>query len=131
MIPDPNRFTGRVKITRVPTQTGTTDLARAEAAAMAPPTWHDVPVTGMHAERGIGVLDLARAARTGRQALASGELALHVLDTLLAIDEAVTTKPPSTSPAASTASRLSPTTSTPSSPPSDWRDNRLFRPANR
>ena len=92
MIPDPNRFTGRVKITRVPTQTGTTDPARAEAAAMAPPTWHDVPVTGMHAERGIGVLDLARAARTGGQALASGGLALHVLDTLLAIDEAVTTK---------------------------------------
>jgi hypothetical protein len=36
------------------------------------------------------VLDLARASRTGGQPLASGELGFHVLDTLVAIDEAIT-----------------------------------------
>ena len=38
---------------------------------------------------GLGVLDLARAARTGGKPLASGELGYHVLDTLVAIDEAI------------------------------------------
>ena len=49
-----------------------------------------VPVTGAYAERGLGVLDLARASRTGGRPLASGELGFHVLDTLVAIDEAIT-----------------------------------------
>jgi hypothetical protein len=51
--------------------------------------WHDVEVTGVYAERGLGVLDLARAARTGGKPLASGELGYHVLDTLVAIDESI------------------------------------------
>ena len=38
------------------------------------------------------MLDLARAARTGSRPLASGDLGLHVLDTLIAIDEAVATR---------------------------------------
>lgn len=49
-----------------------------------------MPVTGVYAERGLGVLDLARAARTGGQPIASGELGYHVLDTLVAIGEAIT-----------------------------------------
>jgi predicted dehydrogenase len=80
VIPDPNRFTGDVKITRAP----------AAAAIMDEATWESVPITGVYAERGLGVLDLARAARTGGKPLASGELGLHVLDTMVAIDEAVT-----------------------------------------
>ena len=48
-----------------------------------------MPVTGVYAERGLGVLDLARAARTGGRPLASGDLGYHVLDTLVAIDESV------------------------------------------
>ncbi len=80
VIPDPNRFTGEVKITRAP----------APAAIMDPAVWEDVPITGVYAERGLGVLDLARAARTGGRPLASGELGYHVLDTMVAIDEAVT-----------------------------------------
>jgi hypothetical protein len=42
------------------------------------------------ADAGLGVLDLARAARTGGRPLASGALGYHVLDTLACIDEAVT-----------------------------------------
>src|SRR6185312_7322710 len=75
MIPDPNWFTGDVKITRAP----------AAAAIMDEAIWESLPITGVFAERGLGVLDLARAARTGGQPLASGELGLHVLDTMVAI----------------------------------------------
>ena len=80
VIPDPNRFTGDVMITRAPTF----------AAIGDDPVWESVPVTGVYAERGLGVLDLARAARTGGKPIASGELGYHVLDTLVAIDEAMT-----------------------------------------
>jgi predicted dehydrogenase len=80
VMPDPNRFTGDVKITKAPAFAAITDEAQ----------WHSVPVTGVYAERGLGVLDLARAARTGGKPLASGELGYHVLDTLIAIDEAIT-----------------------------------------
>ncbi len=47
---------------------------------------------GCYAERGLGVLDLARAARTGGRPLASGELGFHVLDTMVAIDESITAR---------------------------------------
>ncbi|GAA3697063.1 Gfo/Idh/MocA family oxidoreductase [Microlunatus aurantiacus] len=80
IIPDPNLFTGEVKITRAP------DFAVLEED----PRWETVEVSGACAERGLGVLDLARAARTGGTPLASGQLGFHVLDTLVAIDEALT-----------------------------------------
>jgi predicted dehydrogenase len=80
IIPDPNMFTGDVKITRAP----------AFAAITEDPQWEDVPISGAYAERGLGVLDLARASRTGGRPLASGELGFHVLDTLVAIDQAIT-----------------------------------------
>jgi predicted dehydrogenase len=79
VVPDPNYFTGDVKITRAP----------ALAARGQDPDWEIVPVTGALAGRGTGVLDLARAIRTGAQPLASGALGYHVLDTLMAIEEAV------------------------------------------
>ncbi len=37
--------------------------------------------------RGVGVLEMARAIRAGRPPLASGQLAYHVMDVLLAIEE--------------------------------------------
>ena len=55
VVPDPNRFTGEVKITRAP----------AFAAIGSDPDWQIVPVTGVLAGRGIGVLDMARSIRTG------------------------------------------------------------------
>jgi predicted dehydrogenase len=90
VIPDPNRFTGEVRIARGPVITDGGDPEAVQAALRAPQTWEDVPVTGVYAERGLGVLDLARAARTGGRPLASGDLAYHVLDTMVAIDESVT-----------------------------------------
>lgn len=68
--PDPNTFTGPVRLRR------TGDGAWAEIAAV-----------GSTAGRGIGVLDLVRSIRTGQPHRASGELALHVVDVMTAILE--------------------------------------------
>lgn len=48
--------------------------------------WIEVPPPGVHRERGVGVLELARALREGRPPRASGELALHALEVMLAIE---------------------------------------------
>jgi predicted dehydrogenase len=47
-----------------------------------------VPPTGFAFSRGIGVVELARALRSGTPEAASGELAYHVLDVLLSIADA-------------------------------------------
>jgi predicted dehydrogenase len=79
IVPDPNAFTGEVKITRA-----------VELAAIGQdPKWEIVPVRGVLAGRGMGVLDMARSIRVDRRHLASGELGYHVLDTLVSIDEAI------------------------------------------
>ncbi|MBD0737366.1 Gfo/Idh/MocA family oxidoreductase [Streptomyces sp. CBMA29] len=49
--------------------------------------WRTVPAAGAPAGRGVGVLEMARAIRAGRPPRASGELAYHVLDVMLAIEE--------------------------------------------
>jgi len=51
--------------------------------------WRTVPAAGAPATRGIGVLELARAIRAGQQPRASGELAYHVLDVMLATEESI------------------------------------------
>jgi predicted dehydrogenase len=79
IVPDPNRFTGEVKITRA---AGFTTIGQD-------PAWEVVPVTGTLAGRGIGVLDMARSIRSDSQHLASGELGYHVLDILVSIEEAI------------------------------------------
>ena len=79
VVPDPNLFTGEVRITRSPTL----------AALGRDPEWEIVPLTGVLAGRGTGVLDMARSIRTGTRPLASGALGYHVLDTLMAMDESV------------------------------------------
>lgn len=67
-VPDPNTFTGPVRV-------------RSHGAD----EWSELPVTGTTAGRGIGVLEMARALRTGEPHRASGELALHVLHTMAAV----------------------------------------------
>jgi predicted dehydrogenase len=67
-LPDPNTFGGPLQI-RTAKDT----------------EWRDLPIEGTEAGRGIGVLDLARALRTGAPHRASGDLALHVLDIMSAI----------------------------------------------
>ncbi len=67
-LPDPNQFRGEVR-----SRTATQD------------DWTVTPATGATNGRGLGALDLARAVRTGQPHRASGELALHVLDTMESI----------------------------------------------
>ncbi|MET9341165.1 Gfo/Idh/MocA family oxidoreductase [Nonomuraea sp. NPDC003804] len=66
--PDPNNFTGPVRLRR----TGA-------------PEWTDLPVEGTTLGRGIGVLEMARAIAAGRPHRASGELAAHVVEVMAAI----------------------------------------------
>ena len=82
LVPDPNMFAGEVKITGAPT---IETLMRG-----GEPEWHTVTPVGVEAGRGLGVLDMARAIRSGGAHIATGELGYHVLDAMVAIDEAVT-----------------------------------------
>jgi predicted dehydrogenase len=72
VLPDPNRFDG-------PTLLHLPGLDEPEELA----------AQGHKAERGTGALELARSIRAGVPERASGELAYHVLDTLLAIEESM------------------------------------------
>ncbi len=74
-VPDPNTFGGPVRIR----------LAKDKE-------WRDVPLTHGHIEnsRGLGVADMASAIREDRPHRASGELAFHVLDVMVAFEEAST-----------------------------------------
>ncbi|MDD4318136.1 MAG: Gfo/Idh/MocA family oxidoreductase [Victivallaceae bacterium] len=71
-VPDPNTFGGPVKIFRK----GYSD-------------WENVPLSHRYTEnfRSIGVADMASALQSGRSYRASGELAFHVLEVMLAFDE--------------------------------------------
>ncbi len=64
-VPDPNGFGGDVKIRKASQE-----------------EWEIVPLTHGYSQnsRGIGVMDMAYAIRTGRQHRASGALTYHVLD---------------------------------------------------
>jgi predicted dehydrogenase len=65
--------------------------------------WVEIPPPGAHRERGVGVLEMARAIRDGREPRASGQLASHALEVMLAIEESIETGLPvrirSTAPA--------------------------------
>ena len=71
VLPDPNKFAG-----------STTLYLGDEPQELA--------AQGHSAERGTGALELARAVRAGVPERASGELAYHVLDALLAAEESIT-----------------------------------------
>lgn len=80
-IPDPNTFGGAITITR----------KLAEMVVPPAPIVQDVldvPQEGVLTGRGLGVLDMARAIRDDRPHVATGRFGYHVLDTLLAIEEA-------------------------------------------
>ncbi|GGP77867.1 Gfo/Idh/MocA family protein [Saccharothrix coeruleofusca] len=73
VLPDPNGFGG-------PTRLHLPDRAEPEV----------LEARGHSASRGTGALDLARAIRSGEPERASGELAYHVLDAMLAVEESIT-----------------------------------------
>jgi predicted dehydrogenase len=69
--PDPNRFTGEIWIWREGTER------------------ERVPVTGGEGGRGIGAVDMARAIRGGGPHRATGRIALHVLEVMLATADSI------------------------------------------
>jgi len=71
-LPDPNRFGGEIRL-----------------RATGSDEWTSIPAEGATAGRGLGVLDMARALRGGTPHRASGELALHVLETMEAIASSI------------------------------------------
>ena len=71
-LPDPNNFDGDIKLWRA----GDED-------------WTTIPATGPANGRGMGVLDMARSLRAGVAHRATGDLAYHVLDTMVSISESV------------------------------------------
>ena len=71
-VPDPNTFRGPAKVRRAGSD-----------------EWLEVPLTySDDVGRGIGVADMAYAIQSGRQNRVSGALAYHVLDVMLAVDDA-------------------------------------------
>jgi len=68
-VPDPNRFDGDIRVRRA----GDED-------------WTVIPAEGAAAGRGTGVVDMVRAIRAGTGHRASGEMALHVLEMMTAIE---------------------------------------------
>jgi predicted dehydrogenase len=72
VVPDPNRFDGPTLLHTL----GSPDLI-------------ELPSEGHTATRGTGALELARAIRAGVPERASGELAFHVLDAMLSIEESI------------------------------------------
>jgi len=69
-VPDPNRFDGDIKIHGRDHERG---------------HWETIPSAGASAGRGLGVLDLARGLRTGVPHRATGQLAEHVLEVMVAV----------------------------------------------
>jgi len=80
-VPDPNRLSGPVRITRPATM----DSLNQDIE------WIDVPVADETFSRGAGVLDLARCIRNGGTPMASGSLGYHVLDVMVSTEEAIET----------------------------------------
>ncbi|GAB2634556.1 Gfo/Idh/MocA family oxidoreductase [Kribbella swartbergensis] len=74
-VPDPNRFDGEIKIRR----RGAED-------------WETIAETTASAERGTGVLEMARAIRENRPHRATGALAFHVVDVMASITESIDTR---------------------------------------
>ena len=68
-VPDPNGFGGPVR--------------NSDSGG----DWRDVPLAFPHNARMIGVIDMVCAIRSGREHRASGTLAHHVLETMLAFDK--------------------------------------------
>ena len=82
VLPDPNTFGGDIQV-----------IKPLERMFIPPePTVQevrDVEMTGVMSGRGLGALDMLRAAHEGRDHVANGEFGFHVLDVLLAIEESV------------------------------------------
>ncbi|HEY0124202.1 MAG TPA: Gfo/Idh/MocA family oxidoreductase [Rhizobium sp.] len=80
-VPDPNYFGGTVQLARSPS--GWENISTAEMPYGAPHGWPDYPEIADY--RGLGLSDMAEAIKKGTPHRCDGEMALHVLEVLIAI----------------------------------------------
>lgn len=77
-IPDPNMFEGPLRIIRA-------------GGDPREQQWEELESDGVVGGRGLGVIDMVRAIREDRPHRASGEIGLHVLETMIAIERSIET----------------------------------------
>ncbi|WP_281270811.1 Gfo/Idh/MocA family protein [Frondihabitans australicus] len=85
VLPDPNMFGGGwpIRIAR-PLKDGATYPFEQE--------WETVLDEEPNVGRGLGILDMARAIRTGGSHIATGEVGYHVLDTMVSVEESIASR---------------------------------------
>lgn len=83
-------ITGTEATIALPDPNGFGDDIRMRAAGAE--DWTVVPSAGATNGRGLGALDLARALRRGGSPRASGEIGLHVLETMEAIERSIASR---------------------------------------
>jgi predicted dehydrogenase len=97
--PDPNYFDGSVFLCKK-------DVNKVEPREWfevpAETDWVEIPADGSAEGRGMGVLDMARAMRSGGKPRANADLAIHVLDVMESIAAAAASR--QTTPVATTCS---------------------------
>ncbi len=81
-------ITGETGVLEVPVS-GFDGPTRILAAGGDGANWTTIPAEGHARVRGAGVLEMARALRAGKAPRASGDLAFHVLDAMLAVEESI------------------------------------------
>jgi predicted dehydrogenase len=86
-------ITGELGALRVPVS-GFDEPPSLLLAAEPDAGWTDVAPAGESRGRGVGVLEMSRAIRAGQPPRASGQLAYHVLDVMLAIEESAAARRP-------------------------------------
>lgn len=83
IVPDPNRFEGAISYVKPLTQAS--DGGEIDQPSI------DIPMEGVVAGRGTGLLDMVRAIAEDRPHVASGELAYHVLEVMLSAEKSAET----------------------------------------
>jgi predicted dehydrogenase len=83
VVPDPNTFAGRTAYVK--------PLSALRDGEPFEQPWIEVEQEGAVVGRGLGLLEMVRAITEGRPHIASGELARHVLEVMLAADESADT----------------------------------------
>ncbi|MEI3868199.1 Gfo/Idh/MocA family oxidoreductase [Microbacterium sp. CCNWLW134] len=83
VLPDPNQFAGRIAYV--------TPLGVLRDGMSVEQEWIDIAQEGVVVGRGLGLLDMVRAIAEGRPHVASGDLALHVLDVMLSAEQSIET----------------------------------------
>lgn len=83
VLPDPNQFAGRIAYVK--------PLGVLRDGMSVDQEWIDIRQEGVVVGRGLGLLDMVRAIAEGRPHIASGDLALHVLDVMLSAEQSIAT----------------------------------------